>query len=96
MARPVSVQQALQYVARNPSPRSDDMLQTPAHELVSRALFTVANSVDLSVRGSAARSNKARSLLMNRLEGKRGAGTAPVRESSNAVEFHDLTGEISG
>lgn len=93
----VSIQQALQQVAEYPGMVDDNLLTKPTHELMARSLFDIANNPDASVRGSMARANKARGMLLDRLTGKRRAGTAPATNQAVALEFIDLTGgEISG
>ncbi len=92
MKNPVSVRQALQYVADYPQPLNDEVLQMPVHELVARTLFDIANNPDASVRGSQARANKARGIILDRLTGKRKAGTKPVSGTQAAIKFLDLTG----
>lgn len=92
MVKPISIQEALQRVADNPRPLDDDLLAMPVHELVARTLFDIANRPDPNVRGSFARSNRARKLLLERLAGKREAGTQPVSDQKIEVEILDLTG----
>lgn len=88
----VSVRQALHKVADYPVMLEEDVLQVPAHELVSRTLFDIANRPDPMVRGSMTRANKARKILMDRLVGRRRAGTHPATRNHVAVEFIDMTG----
>ncbi len=92
MKNPVSVRAALQYVQDFPNPVDDNMLNMPVHEMVARTLFDIANNPDASVRGSQARANKAREIILDRLTGKRRAGTAPVSGTQAAIKFLDLTG----
>lgn len=87
----VSVRQALQAVADHPIVTTDEMIQLPVHELVSRALFEIANNPDQSVRGSMSRANKARKMIFDRLVGKRRPGTAPAAKTTTTIEFVDLT-----
>ena len=95
--RNVTIRQALQQVAHYPQPISDEWIQTPSHELVCRALFTISNSPDPKVRGSMGRANKARKMILERMVGKRRAGTAPLNQQGQSIEFKDLTGgEIGG
>lgn len=90
--RTVSIRQALQNVADYPNMVDDDLLQKPAHELVARALFDIANRPDASVRGSMSRANKARKMILDRLVGKRRAGSHPATREAVQVDFVDLTG----
>lgn len=92
MAKPTTIQQALQRVADNPEPDTDEMLQLPVHELVARTLFDIANKPDAKVRGSMARSNRARRMIMDRLVGRRRAGSHPATRNVEVLEFVDLTG----
>lgn len=88
----VTVQQALQYVADNPVPMTDETIQIPVHELVARALFEISNHPDASVRGSMTRANKARRMIFDRLVGKRRTGSHPATRSKTTIKFVDLTG----
>lgn len=93
MKNSVTVQQALQYVADNPVPKTDETIQLPVHELVSRALFEISNHPDASVRGSMTRANKARKMIFDRLVGKRRSGSHPATRSKATLRFIDLTGK---
>lgn len=93
----VSIRQALQQVADYPEPVTDEVLNAPVHELVARALFDIANRPDAAVRGSMARANKARKMIMDRMVGKRRAGTKPRSDVEVQIDFVDLTGgELNG
>jgi hypothetical protein len=87
----VSVQQALQYVADHPDLASDELIQVPVWELVSRVLYDIANNPDSSVRGQNARANKARKIILDRHVGKRAPGTAPAARTAESLEMVDLT-----
>jgi hypothetical protein len=89
----VSIKQALQHVADNPAPRTDDMLSLPAHELVARTLFEIANGVQVSERQSLSRANVARNMILTRLVGKRRTGSHPATAVKVELDFIDLTGE---
>lgn len=88
----VTVRQALQYVADYPEPLTDEVINTPVYELVSRTLFDIANRPEASIRGSMARANKARKMILDRLAGKRRSGTTPPVKTGASLEFFDLTG----
>jgi hypothetical protein len=90
--KPVSIRAALQNVADYPRPVDDEVIQHPAHELVARALFDIANRPDQNVRGSLVRANKARRMIMDRLVGRRRAGSHPATRNDIQVDFVDLTG----
>jgi hypothetical protein len=93
----VSIRDALKYVAEHPELSTDELLQVPAWELVAHSLYDIANNPDENVRGSYARANKAREMILKRLVGKRRAGSHPATRGNIEVEFVDLTGgEISG
>ena len=97
MSKQVSVRQALQYVADYPVPLTDEVIQMPVHELVARSLFDIANRPDAAERGSMTRANKARKMILDRLVGKRRAGSHPATRAKIEVEFLDLTGgELGG
>lgn len=87
----VTIREAMQFVADNPLMQTDEIIQVPVHELVCRELFQIANRPDEAVRGSMARANKARKLILERLVGKRRPGTAPAAKQAAAIEFVDLT-----
>ena len=89
----VTVRQALQQVADYPQPLHDEVIQYPVHEMVARTLFDIANRPDQSVRGSMSRANKARRMILNRLVGKRRAGSHPATRNEVEIEFVDLTGK---
>lgn len=91
MKNVVTVQQALQYVADNPIPATDETVQLPVWELASRTLFEIANHPDASVRGAMTRANKARRMIFDRLVGKRRAGSHPATKTKSELKFVDLT-----
>lgn len=91
MAKQVTIRQALQNVADNPVLDTDEIINVHVHELVARALYEIANRPDAAVRGSMARANKARALILNRLVGKRRAGSHPATRNELPLEFEDLT-----
>lgn len=86
----VTVREALQAVADNPIP-SDDEIQTRVHELLARSIYDIANRPEANKRGSLARANKARKILLERLVGRRRAGSHPATRTRVAVTFVDLT-----
>lgn len=88
----VTVRQALQNVADYPTPLDDEVIQSPVHELVARTLFDIANRPDASVRGSMSRANRARRMILDRMVGKRRAGSHPATRTEVDIEFVDLTG----
>ncbi len=90
--RTVSIQQALERVAKNPELATDVLLDVPAHELICRALFEIANSPDAKVRGSMARATRAQKMILNRMVGTRRSGTHPATRRDMQIEFVDLTG----
>ena len=88
-----TVREALQHVADYPTPVSDDVITMHTGELIARTLFDIANKPDANVRGSMGRANKARRMIMDRLTGRRRAGTAPHEKRANTLRMVDLTGE---
>ena len=88
----VSVKQAMQLVADNPVLSTDEVIQLPVYELVCRNLFEIANKPDANQRGSLARANKARKMILDRLVGKRRAGSHPATRNVTQIDFVDLTG----
>lgn len=91
-----TVREALQHVADYPQPVTDDVITMHTGELISRTLYDIANKPDASVRGSLARANKARRLIMNYLAGRRRAGTAPHQKQVVRLQMRDLTGDSDG
>lgn len=91
----VTIRQALLYVSDHPIQETDEAIQVPCHELISRTLFEIANTPDASVRGSMSRANKARKMILDRLVGKRRPGSHPATRVQTPIEFVDLTsGEL--
>jgi hypothetical protein len=88
----VTVRQALQQVADYPVPLDDEVIQAPVYELVARTLFDIANRPDASVRGSMSRANRARRMILDRMVGKRRAGSHPATRTAVDIDFVDLTG----
>jgi hypothetical protein len=70
---------------------TDELTQVPMHELICRTLFEIANRPDASVRGSQGRANKARKMILDRLVGRRRAGSHPATRTEIQLEFRDLT-----
>jgi hypothetical protein len=92
-----TVREALQHVADYPVPIDDEVITTQTGEPIARTLYDIANKPDANVRGSMARANKARRLIMNYLAGRRRVGTAPHQKQVVTLKMTDLTGgEISG
>ena len=89
-----SINEMLQYVADHPEPSSADPLQVTVGELVCRQLFSIATSPDPRVKGSMANATKAQAMLMDRLVGKRRAGSHPAQVKLEKLEFADLTAGI--
>lgn len=88
----VTIRDALQDVADHPHIETDELIQLPVHELVCRNLFEIANHPEASVRGSSARANKARKMILDRLVGRRRAGSHPATRNTVSLDFIDLTG----
>lgn len=91
MSKQVTIRDALQRVADNPVMLTDELVQVPVHELVARTLFEISNLPDASVRGSMQRANKARKMILDRLVGKRRAGSHPATRTEVQIDFVDLT-----
>jgi hypothetical protein len=88
----VTIKDALQYVADHPVLTTDELIQLPCHELIARNLYEIANHPEAHVRGSMARANKARKMILDRLVGKRRAGSHPATRNPVSLDFIDLTG----
>lgn len=87
-----TVQEALQHVADYPVPVDDEVITQHTGELIARTLYDIANRPDASVKGSMTRANKARKMIMDRLAGRRRAGTTPFQKSADRLHMQDLTG----
>lgn len=87
----VTIPQALQYVADHPVPATDAPIEMPVWELVSRALFQIANSPDAKVAGSMTRATAAQKIIFNRLVGLRRPGSHPAARKAEGIDFVDLT-----
>ena len=96
MKKHVSIQQSLQFVADNPEVKTDDLLSLPAHELISRTLFQIANDAQLHDKRSMARANTTHTIIFQRLVGKRRAGSHPATRKTTSLQFKDLTGDGDG
>lgn len=92
----VSIREALKRVSDYPRMVDDELIQVPAHELVCRNLFEIANHPDVAQRGSLTRANKARKMILDRLVGKRRAGSHPATRTEVEIDFIDLTAEPEG
>jgi hypothetical protein len=92
----VTIQQSLQHVADNPTLPTDDLISVPAHLLISHTLFEIANGAQLDDNKSLARANTARTMIFQRLVGKRRAGSHPATRKQQSLTFKDLAGEESG
>jgi len=91
--RKLTVREALQHVADYPQPVDDEVIRMHTGELIARTLYDIANKPDANVRGSMARANKARRLIMNYLAGRRRTGTAPHVKQAVTLRMANLTGE---
>jgi hypothetical protein len=90
----VTIRQALQHVVDNPELKTDVMLDVHVHELVARTLFEIANGVQVNDRRTLARANVARTMIFNRLVGRRKAGSHPATSKRVEVDFVPLAGEL--
>lgn len=88
----VTIQQALQQVADNPSLSTDTLLDVKAHELVCRTLFEIANKPQRD-KHSLSKANSARDMIFNRLVGRRRAGSHPATKQKVRLDFVNLTGK---
>ena len=87
----ISIKTALEQVAANPALKSDNLLIMPVYEAVARKLYDISRNPSGTFRGQQ-RAVRAQKLIANRLAGLRGAGTLPVHEEPDEIEFLDLTG----
>ena len=92
----VTIRQALQHVADNPTLNTGMVLDVPAHELVCRTLFEIANGASADNARSQSRANVARSIIFDRLVGKRRVGSHPATRRAASLEFVDLTAKQVG
>ena len=96
LKRHKSIPEALQYVADHPLPATDDTLQLPAWELVSRRLFELANRPGNASRGGAAKMLRAQKMIFNRMVGRRRPGTHPAQVGGDEIDILDLTQGVLG
>jgi hypothetical protein len=94
MRNQITIRQALQHVADNPVLDTDELINVPACELVCRTLFEIANSPTKDHRGSMSRANAARTMIFDRLVGRRRAGSHPATRQTVEITFADLAGEL--
>lgn len=87
----ITIKDALQRVADRPEMTTDELIQVPVHELVCRNLYEIANNPDASIRGAQQRANRARKMILDRLVGKRRAGSHPATRQETSIDFVDLT-----
>lgn len=92
LKRVVTIRQAMQMVADRPEITTDDLISLPAHELVVRTLFEIANNANSTERGAASKANTARGMIFNRMVGRRRSGSHPATKKTLDIEFADLTG----
>ena len=86
----VTIRQALQRVADHPELTTDVLLDVPAHELVSRTLFEIANGARVGDTRSLQQASRARGAIFDRLVGRRKAGTHPAQRADVSVTFTEL------
>lgn len=91
--RHTSIKQALQHVADNPTMVTDEVLVVPVHELVCRTLFDIANSPMSGKRGAATKANVARTLIFDRMVGRRANGSHPATRTAAQLKFVNMTGK---
>lgn len=91
----VTIRQALQHVADHPDMNLDKLLDTPAHELISRTLFDIANNAQADSRGTLTKANIARNMIFMRLVGRRRSGSHPATQKKevDVLIFKPLAGE---
>lgn len=91
-----SVREAMAYAADHQVPDADP-IDTPMWHLLCLQLFEVANNPQVKVRGSLNRATRAQRMILDRMVGRRRAGTHPVEAGKKQVDFVDLTaGLIQG
>lgn len=88
-----TVREALLYVSKHPEP-STDPLEMPVWEHVARGLFDTANSPNPKVRGSMAKATRAQQMILDRMVGRRRAGSRPISGGKTEVTFVDLTAGV--
>lgn len=85
-----SIQEALEYVSRNPIPTADP-IDTPVWELVARMLYDIASTPNPKARGGLTKAARAQRMLMERKVGRRRTGSQPLVRERNGISFKDLT-----
>ena len=92
----ITVRQALQRVAASKI-SSGAPIEAPVHELVSMALFDIANHPDPKKPGTMRRATRAQKIILDRMVGKRLPGSNPAAKKNSEINFVDLTvSEIEG
>ena len=86
-----TVAEALQHVADHPQQSTPDTIDLPIWEMIALRLFHIANNPDVRVRGSLGKATRAQRIILDRLVGRRRAGTHPAQSNNEQLEFSDLT-----
>ena len=87
----VTIKDALHAAANKKLVTDEAVIDAKVHELVCLTLFDIANSPDVKVRGSMLRATRAQKTILNRMVGRRRAGTHPAVRGDDTVKFIDLT-----
>ena len=86
----VTVSEALS-LAVNSAGDARTPINEPVHLLIADALFRIANSPDPKKKGSVNKAILAQKMILDRLVGKRVAGTSPAVRQQAKISFVDLT-----
>lgn len=85
-----TIRESLQFVVNHPEPTTFP-LDMPVWEHISRALFEVANNPNPKVRGAMSKATRAQQMILDRMVGRRRAGSRPITGQQTSVTFIDLT-----
>ena len=85
-----SVKEALEYVARHPTPPAIPPLAMPIWELVARQLFEAAGHIGGN-KNQMKVTNAASKIILDRVVGRRKTGTHPAVAQKQQVTIADFT-----
>lgn len=86
----IPIQKALEQLS-NTGLDQELTLESPTHQHIAHALFTIANSPNPKVRGARARATRAQRLILDRMVGLRKPGSHPAQLKNDEIQFVNLT-----
>jgi len=85
----------MEFVSRNPEWPDTPRLDMPVWELITRNLFDISQSEDMS-KGIMIKRTRAQKVILNRMTGTRRTGTAPAIRNAKEVIIYDLAAGHAG